>query len=248
MWPIFVISLKDQLERRGKITAQLKNFDLCFEFIDAIDGRFGIPTNFEYLIDRPNTEVFFGRSLSDAEYACALSHMSVYQIVESEKLPGAIVLEDDARLLAGFEEIMRSGGYRDYDFLQFDYSKAYVWRSSKTEISEDLDAFRLFRNVSRATGYSISARASTHVLCKGLPLISTADWPCDMLPVGAWAVSPRIVKSADQYKIDSAIEPSRSRISLPKFPSHLQSLNYNKWRANRILRLILMRAFLTCLS
>lgn len=95
-WPVLVISLPDEVQRRSAIAAQLAALSIPFEFVDAIDGRSGLPAEFEARIDRARTQRVLGRPMSEAEYACALSHMRVYERIVAEKLAGAIVLEDDA--------------------------------------------------------------------------------------------------------------------------------------------------------
>ena len=94
MIPVFVISLPDCHDRRAGISAALDGLGLPFQFADAVDGRRGLPPEYESQIDRAATRRK-GRILTDAEFACALSHISVYRRIVSEGIDHALVLEDD---------------------------------------------------------------------------------------------------------------------------------------------------------
>ena len=100
---IFVINLKEDIERRQSITKCLKELHLDFEIFNAIKGKD---------IDRPNNPLVYDKDeclvkhnflsktvmrgkLSDGELGCALSHLGVYQEIVKRNLPGAIILEDD---------------------------------------------------------------------------------------------------------------------------------------------------------
>ncbi|MEL7027449.1 MAG: glycosyltransferase family 25 protein, partial [Pseudomonadota bacterium] len=120
MWPIFIISLRDATERRNAVTRRLSAIGLTGQFIDAVDGRNGLPSEFETLIDRASAAAHFHRDLSDAEFACAFSHRRVYQRILDDGLEGAIVLEDDAVPQPGFVEFLAAEGYRAADLILFD--------------------------------------------------------------------------------------------------------------------------------
>lgn len=100
---IFVINLKEDIERRQSITKCLNELHLDFEIFNAIKGKD---------IDRPNNPLVYDKDeclvkhnflsktvmrgkLSDGELGCALSHLGVYQEIVKRNLPGAIILEDD---------------------------------------------------------------------------------------------------------------------------------------------------------
>ena len=93
--PVFVVSLPDCIDRREVIARALHHLGIEFEFVDAVDGRHGLDPQYEDQIDRVATRRA-GRILSDAEFACALSHISVYQRIVLENIAYALILEDDA--------------------------------------------------------------------------------------------------------------------------------------------------------
>lgn len=175
MWPIFVISLPDQTGRRSQISAALAVLDLSFTFIDAVDGRNGLPPQFESKIDRKKTRRILRRPMSDAEYACALSHMTVYEKILSERLEGAIVLEDDANPSPLFLDFYRNQGYLKADFVQLDHRRARVWKSRSRSLTAGVTGYRLAYNAQLATGYSISSRGAAYMVSKGCPISGYPD-------------------------------------------------------------------------
>ena len=90
MIPVFVLSLPDCHDRRARVSAALDGLGLPFEFVDAVDGRRGLPPEYESQIDRPLAQKK-GGILSDAEFACALSHINIYRRIVSENIDYALV-------------------------------------------------------------------------------------------------------------------------------------------------------------
>lgn len=197
-WPIFVISLKDAASRRATISQQLCDCGLNFEFIDAIDGRAGMPPEHEGDIDRPGTETYFGRPLSDGEYACALSHLAVYRRILADRLPGAIILEDDAILGDGFAVFLKERGYDHAPLIQLDHLNARVPRFGATTIQiGSCTLWPLTQNALLGSGYSISAAGAAFMLENALPLRGPADWPCDLRALGPFCAIPKLVSQPE---------------------------------------------------
>src|SRR5690625_1860201 len=211
-WPIFVISLADAHERRRRISEQCADLELEIEILDAIDGRARLPAEFEVEIDRSAAEIRQRRRLSDAEFACALSHRSVYQRIVEDDLPGAVLLEDDAVLSPQFANFIRNGGYREADFIQMDYWPArVVWRQRRNW-SAEIKLVPMAENTTCAVGYSVSAKGARYILSKSTPLAGLADWPCDMMPLDPLVTFPRIVTHLPPGSDDSFINSERDAL------------------------------------
>src|SRR5690625_2398520 len=110
-WPIFVISLTDAHERRSRIAEQCAELGLASEMVDGSDGRAGLPPEFETETDRNATQRRLGRQVTDAEFACALSHRRIYERITCHGLPGAIVLEDDVIISPCFIDFVKGHGH-----------------------------------------------------------------------------------------------------------------------------------------
>lgn len=208
-WRIFVISLADAYERRRRISEQCAELGLEFEIVAAVDGRGGLSAEFESRIDRNAAEARCGRPLSDGEFACALSHRSIYQRIADEGLPGAVVLEDDAILSSSFAEFIRHQGYCEADVVQMDYGPARVFWRQRRSWSNEIALAPLAENAHLTSGYSISARGARYMLAQTMPLAGLADWPCDMIPLRPLITVPRLVQQPEACASDSDLKSER---------------------------------------
>jgi glycosyl transferase family 25 len=96
---IFVVSLKNSVERRQVIEQKLANVD--FQFFDA-DNLRAEPDHFIFsLYDRSKTKKYKGYELTVAELGCFASHVSLWQkSVELNK--SILILEDNIEITEGF--------------------------------------------------------------------------------------------------------------------------------------------------
>ena len=182
-WPVFVISLEDAIERRISILSQCRRYGIEPVIINAVDGRQGLPHELESFIDRPMALRRVGRTISDAEFACALSHHFIYRRIIEENLPGAVVLEDDAILTETFGKFYEAEGYLASHFVQMDHQHASIHRWRK-KVASAATLNSLAANAGLTTGYSISTAAarylvensfSTRLSIQGRPILKKRD-------------------------------------------------------------------------
>ncbi len=121
---IFVINLKRSPERRNEIDRLMANYELKFEFFEAIDGttlsqeiidKSRERSNYWYKLDEGPEE-----SMKLGEIGVAMSHYNLYQRIISEKLFYAIILEDDAYFEEKFEKFVRNKKKIDEALIKFD--------------------------------------------------------------------------------------------------------------------------------
>ncbi|MDR0747878.1 MAG: glycosyltransferase family 25 protein [Helicobacteraceae bacterium] len=99
---VYCITLQNCAERQKKITAQLNQLGLEFEFVYGIDGRALSQEEINSLYDREKCRRFHIRKykkdvdLSRGEIGCTLSHNLLYKKMIDEDVQRAIILEDDA--------------------------------------------------------------------------------------------------------------------------------------------------------
>ena len=177
--PVFVVSLPDCTDRRDTIAKSLANLGIEFEFVDAIDGRYGLDPQYEDQIDRVAARRA-GHILSDSEFACALSHITIYQRIVSQNIAYALILEDDALPSPQLVNFLTGCYYRDADLTQLYYSRAYVrWQGAVRVLFDShvsyLHAPRL--KVTGAVAYTVSYQAALHFVKYALPINREADWP-----------------------------------------------------------------------
>ena len=92
-FPVFIISLKNDVERRENISRLLANVNIGYEFFDAIDYRSEL-----FQDKKRNVPINSGKvygEMTEPEMACTLSHLSVYQKILDNNFKWALILEDD---------------------------------------------------------------------------------------------------------------------------------------------------------
>ena len=95
--PIFVISLARAEGRRAAMRARLDKLGADYEIVDAVDGATLTPEDYgDTRLHRDKFRRKRGREIADGEIGCYLSHYRLWQRMVTEKIPSALVLEDDA--------------------------------------------------------------------------------------------------------------------------------------------------------
>ena len=107
--PVFVVSLKNATARRAALKSHLGALGIEFEWFDAIRG--------DELGPQYRQEVNPGGNMSPGQLGCYLSHIHIYERIIEQKLPVALVLEDDAVLHPSVKDLVATG----CQHLEFDY-------------------------------------------------------------------------------------------------------------------------------
>ena len=241
-YPVFVISLSDATARREKISHSLSLFGIPFSFFDAVDGRQGVPENMLKRVDRKAAFNRLSRDMTDGEIACALSHLLVYEHVVENKLPGAIILEDDAVSGKAFERFVKERCYLRKGMILFAYERARARKKSNEPLFEGYCLLKLALPGYLAVGYSIDFSAAQVLAAQSSPITCVADWSCDIIKLGAYAVSPPIICPLPGEINPSTLQSDRQdfmdngRLSRKKnrwkrfFKSTYLQKKYRKWK------------------
>lgn len=212
-WPIFILSLPGEEVRRAPLLQSLANMGISYELINGIDGRKGIPDRWNSEIDRASANHNFGRDLTDGEFACALSHREIYRQIGTRGLPGAVVLEDDAIVGTQFAAFVKQKLYQSAALMMLDHSHARVAGPS-FDLMPGVEMRHLTLPSCLTTAYSISTDAAQTLLKAASPVCCPADWPGDIVSLGAVALSPRIVDHPDQLTGSSHLNAARSKMPM----------------------------------
>ncbi len=174
MIPTFVISLPDCVDRRRMISNRMCDLEIPFKFIDAIDGRHGLSSDYEPMIDREKSY-----PLTDPELACALSHLKAYKRIVDERISYAMILEDDAIPCLGLPLYLAGKFFEQAEITSLFYNKIYVHRAKAKSLFGKYISFCHEPGVRHAgaTGYIVSLSAARFILNNSLPVTSVADWP-----------------------------------------------------------------------
>lgn len=109
MLPIFIVSLKQDVEKRAVISKILNDFNIDFTFIDAVYGKKLPDDYFNSVIVKSSGSILSRGFLpTPGEVGCTLSHLKLYKEILDRNLQWACVLEDDAILDDRFNEFIRS--------------------------------------------------------------------------------------------------------------------------------------------
>jgi glycosyl transferase family 25 len=94
---VYVISAKDNHERRAYMEKVLSDLDVQFKFFDAVMGKNLSNAEIDKVYDEEGAKNYktSRRRLSKAEIGCALSHISIYKKIIEENLNNALIFEDD---------------------------------------------------------------------------------------------------------------------------------------------------------
>ncbi len=194
-WPIFVLTLAGDEARRQPLLDRLAENGLQWRLVYGVDGRRGLPPEYLPMIDRGAAQDRLKRPMTDSEFACALSHRRIYEIIMAEGLDGALVLEDDAILTPDFPDFIRAGHHlTDTLALLYHYSgRALPWQRRK---AGRWLMYRPTRRASGCTGYTLSRNMAHELLQAMTPVSFVSDWPVDLYDSRAWLVAPRVVHHA----------------------------------------------------
>jgi glycosyl transferase family 25 len=209
--PIFVLTLASAGLRRAQLLAELDAFGLAYELVTGIDGTSGLPPEYEPLVDRAARVEIRRRRMTDGEYACTLSHLSIHRLIVARDLPEAIILEDDARIGSAFADLARGLIHVPGELALLDFDKGFFHRRGCRHLGHGLVAHRIAVAPVLATGYVMRQSAARYFLERGYPVRERADWPCDISKLDSYVLYPRIVSSQAQARL-SHLDASRSKL------------------------------------
>lgn len=195
-WPLFILSLPGDEDRRAILLKVLDESSLKYEIFFGVDGRNGLPECWEKHVNRQACKENMGRDLSDGELACALSHREIYRQIRVRGLPGAIILEDDAILSSDFSKFLQERLYDRAGLILLYHSYARVV-GPRVELLLNVSMRRLIMPCFGATAYTISASVAKAFEKANTPVSTVSDWPKMLLSVGAMAVEPSLVGHPD---------------------------------------------------
>lgn len=227
--PILAISLADCTERRRALVESMGRLGLPFRFVDAIDGRGGLPPGCRGQYDDAGAFQRLGRTLSPAEIAASLSHALVYRTILRARFEHALILEDDAIPRPGLRSFLDARGYEAAPMVLLHHLNARVLGPPRTAA----DGTRL-RELAvpcfRATAYTVSREAAAFLLAAGSPVTTPPDWPGDITSIGACVTDPQLVDHPPEKPGQSTLAAGRTRDHAPL--SRIFRLTYPRrtWR------------------
>jgi len=109
MLKIYIVSLKKDIERRAIIQNILSEYNLEYEFIDAIYGKDLSEESLNLIRSKSQGKIIDrGFVPTPGEIGCTLSHIKAYQKLINSGFDWACILEDDAILDRRFKDFIDS--------------------------------------------------------------------------------------------------------------------------------------------
>lgn len=192
---VFILTLEAH-DRSEALQSMLRAQNVEYQVVFGIDGRNGLPAEYEAQIDREKTKTVFGREMSDGEYACALSHQLIYQKIIEQGLKRAVVFEDDALPLSAFFALERDY-FEAKDLTLLYHYNTYVRRSAPNAHAHP-EILPLNNSPFMACAYIIAAPTAQLILEHARPIVSPADWPIELGDINAGAAWPYMAEHIGQ--------------------------------------------------
>ncbi|KMZ15141.1 glycosyltransferase family 25 protein [Haemophilus influenzae] len=159
----YVISLTTEQKRRKHITEEFGKQNIPFEFFDAITPDIIEETakKFNITFDRSSKA-----TLCDAEIACALSHIVLWNFVLENNLDYINIFEDDIYLGENAKELLNIDYIpEDTDILKLEaHGKIIYGKREQIKCNRNISQLK-FKHTGTA-GYSITAKGAKYLLDK----------------------------------------------------------------------------------
>lgn len=226
-----VVSLRSGVARRATIGAALDALGIEHAFVDAVDARDGLDAASEARIDRRAHPW-----LSDAEFACALSHRYALERFLDGDASHALVLEDDALPGEGLAPFLAGAHYRHAPLMLLHHSRARVF-GERRPLFDKVVARPLAIGCTAAVAYTVDRAAARALIAANTPVRQVADWPMDIAELGACVIEPMLVGHPPRVPGQSTL--AAERISRPADPMRFLSRRYlvRRWRKLRSTRI-----------
>ncbi len=215
------------------ISSRLEQLGLEFEFFDAIDGQ-RIPPDLAGLVDYdfPRGRRMLGRSLSDGEVGCALSHALIYRKMVDEGTAAAYVLEDDAEPSEAFAQMVKQSVLPQdpqIEFASFFYQSLRVWRWADRRVGLGISACRPMEHPWSNLAYYLTQAAACRLWDAAVPISGVADWPVSLRQwPSAYCIDPCLVDT-NRDAGDSLIHADRSILESESVPEHQETMSMLSW-------------------
>jgi glycosyl transferase family 25 len=160
----FIINLKKDTARRQHIEEMCVQVGLNAEIIEAVDGR-ELPNVEDYRKRSKNVHTLTGM-LTPGEVGCILSHQKAFQKMIDEKLPFALIMEDDVDIAPSVHEILNYLEHADFpfDICFLGHHPLKLETELFLKISDSFELNRVNEIVWGAHGYVISLPCAIRML------------------------------------------------------------------------------------
>jgi glycosyl transferase, family 25 len=180
MLPVWIISLRESVDRRKEVAQHLHSINLPFEFVAAIDGHRLSPAELCTSYSQEHAQRAIGRPMTPGEIGCSLSHMTVYRRMIEENLDSLVVLEDDARVSADLRFVLERAEQwpQDWEVMYLCHhgnDTNHISLRGQTPLGPRHRIVRFSDRPLLSVAYVVSSSAARKLLCAGFPVSVPAD-------------------------------------------------------------------------
>jgi len=206
----FAINLKREPQKLTHITQECLKHHIEVEIIDAIDGKL---LSEDYL--QKHVYNYPDCKLTRGEIGCSLSHLKIYQKMQAENIPIALILEDDAIFIESPHCILS----KIIEYTPRDSKNVYLLSGClgsyfpNTKLEFESYIFYKSYETFLAHGYVITLNAAKHLLKLQQKVKFEADkWYAFELfdCVKTYCLLPLLIDTNDKTKKYSSLEQARN--------------------------------------
>jgi glycosyl transferase family 25 len=218
-FPIFVVNLLRDHEKKAHMDSVANTIGVKFEFIDAVYGKDLSQSQIDEVYDESLSLKELGRGLSRGELGCALSHLSIYQKMVNEGIETALILEDDVDTSSNLLDVLNATRHFPDDWevmLLGYYSETATERVSmasffgKSDVTTSHQAVRLVEIAFGTHGYMINLRGAKRLLKTLTKVIKPIDhYTGSGSYINMYALSPRVISLNEKLKAMGCIDIDR---------------------------------------
>lgn len=215
---IFIVNLKNSVERRQKMEEQLHALGLSAEFIEAVDGRFMSDD------ERKRVTADVNYAFLPGEIGCALSHQKIYKRIVDEGIAQALILEDDVLIENILPELLMGIKLSNSTPEIILLSRVNKFRKKAVRSLTTIYKIHKTEQATTAHAYIINNKAASSFLNNLYPVWMTADkWSLfeDLSMAKIYSVIP--------YPVLLSEEAETSTINQSKGDSEINSKKKHIW-------------------
>lgn len=204
--PVYIISLRESIERRERVVANCLAFGINPVVIDAVNGKLLKEDEIKRFYNDKGAMDYLGRSLLAGEIGCTLSHIKIYSEMVNNDVPTALILEDDAVLCKDFLialslclefskswDLILMGHYYRFEGNKEIESITSFWQQQK--LSEKFKLKRLAGPGLGTHGYLITNQGARKLLKELNPFYRPIDrYTTDNKILNIYALLPTVIK------------------------------------------------------
>ncbi len=175
-YKIFVINLDERADKFKNAEDQIQAQNLECERISAVRGSNLSQKEVDAAYDSKLNKQRYLKALSLGEIGCYLSHISAWQKIVDEELDYAIILEDDCKLEANFNEITNIiPMLKDWDYMKLSGPRGGQKTQERMTVTSKFDVIHFNRVPSSASGQVISLAGARKLLQNSTPFFRPVD-------------------------------------------------------------------------